>query len=71
MRYTCLVCGRSFPYLAAWYRHLVRTHPELEPDWARSVRLGLGRKPSLWEVLEDARAAGLVHVARRRGERDG
>jgi hypothetical protein len=67
VRYVCLVCGRSFPYLAAWYRHLVREHPELEPEWARSVRLGLGRRPSMWEVLKDARLEGLVAVIRERG----
>jgi hypothetical protein len=71
MKYVCLACGRSFPYLAAWYRHLVRAHPELEPEWARSVRLGLGRRPPLWEVLKDARLEGLVAVVRERGERDG
>jgi hypothetical protein len=64
VKYTCLICGRSFSYLAAWYQHLIRCHPELEPDWARSVRLGLGRKPRLWEVLEEAREEGLVAVVR-------
>ena len=69
MKYVCLACGRSFPSLAVWYCHLVREHPELEPEWAKSVRLGLGRRPRLWEVLRDAREEGLVHVVRERGER--
>jgi hypothetical protein len=67
VKYLCLACGRSFPYLAAWYWHIVREHPELEPEWARNVRLALGRKPSLWAVLEDARAAGIVAIIRERG----
>ena len=67
MKYVCLACGRSFPYLSAWYWHIVREHPELEPEWARNVRLALGRKPRLWEVLEDARSEGLVAVIRERG----
>jgi hypothetical protein len=69
MKYTCLICGRSFPYLAAWYQHLIRCHPELEPEWARNVRLALGRRPRLWAVLEDAWSEGLVAVIRERGER--
>ena len=69
MKYVCLVCGRSFPYLAAWYYHIVREHPELEPEWARSVRLALGRRPPLWEVLKDVRSEGLVVVIRERGGR--
>jgi hypothetical protein len=71
VKYMCLACGRSFPYLSAWYWHIVREHPELEPGWARSMRLGLGRKPSLWAVLEDARAAGIVAIIRGRGDGNG
>jgi len=69
VKYRCTVCGNEFTYLAAWYWHLVRCHPELEPEWARNLRLSLGRKPRLREVLRDARAAGLV--ALERGGRGG
>ena len=69
MRYVCLVCGAQFPYLRAWYQHLIRCHPELEPLWAKNLRLALGRKPPLWEVLKDVRSEGLVAVIRERGVR--
>jgi len=68
VKYYCTVCGSSFSYLAAWYHHLVHRHPELEPAWAKVVRLE-GRKPKLWEVLWDAWEAGLVVV--ERGESHG
>jgi len=67
MKYYCTVCGSSFDTLAVWYHHLVRCHPELEPEWAKALRLGLGRKPKLWQVLRDARAVGLVVVERGDG----
>jgi hypothetical protein len=35
------------------------------------VRLALGRKPPLWEVLKDVRAEGLVAVIREKGVRGG
>ena len=71
MKYKCVICGSSFSYLAAWYHHLVRCHPELEPEWAKALRLGLGRKPKLWEVLWDVWEAGLVVVEREGGSRVG
>jgi len=64
VKYYCTVCGSNFSYLAAWYHHLVHCHPELEPEWAKAVRLGLGRRPRLWRVLRDAREVGLVVVER-------
>jgi hypothetical protein len=67
MKYVCLACGRSFPYLAAWYWHIVREHPESEPEWSRAMRLE-GRRPRLWGVLEDARAAGIVAIIREKGD---
>ncbi len=69
MKYRCVICGSSFSYLAAWYQHLLRCHPELEPEWAKALRLGLGRKPKLWQVLRDAREVGLVVVERGGGSR--
>ena len=71
MRYVCLVCGAQFPYLRAWYQHLLSQHPELEPEWARNVRLALGRRLRLWAVLEDARSEGLVAIIREKGVRGG
>jgi len=64
VKYRCVICGNSFSYLSEWYHHLVRCHPESEPEWAKALRLGLGRKPRLWQVLKDAREAGLVAVER-------
>lgn len=55
----CKLCGREFGNLEAWYNHLIRVHPELEPEWSRTLRLE-GRRPPLWDVLKDAEAAGLV-----------
>jgi hypothetical protein len=57
--YRCKLCGREFGSLSAWYNHLIRSHPESEPEWARSVRLE-GRRPQLWDAFKDAEAAGLV-----------
>ena len=68
MKYRCVICGSSFSYLAAWYHHLVHCHPEVEPEWAKALRLGLGRKPKLWQVLKDARGAGLVAIERGGGD---
>jgi hypothetical protein len=62
VKYTCLICGRSFPYLAAWYQHLIRCHPELEPDWARVYRFE-GRRVSKWRVYLDLKSGGKVEVA--------
>ena len=70
MRYVCLACGSSFPYLRAWFNHLIRSHPESEPEWSRAMRLE-GRRPRLWDVLEDARAAGIVAIIRERGDING
>jgi hypothetical protein len=64
VKYVCLACGRILSSLATWYYHIVREHPELESGWAKNMRLGLGRRPPLWEVLKDARAEGLVIVVR-------
>jgi hypothetical protein len=57
--YRCKLCGREFGSLSAWYNHLIRVHPESEPEWSRTLRLE-GRRPQLWKVLQDAEAAGLV-----------
>jgi hypothetical protein len=57
--YKCKLCGREFGSLSAWFNHLIRSHPELEPEWSRTLRLE-GRRPQLWDVLKDAEAAGLV-----------
>jgi hypothetical protein len=59
VKYVCLACGRSFEYLSAWYQHLIRCHPELEPDWARSMRLLITpretRREQMKATLRDAR----------------
>jgi len=68
VKYRCLICGSSFNHTHPWYEHLVREHPELEPAWARALRLE-GRKPKLWEVLWDVWEAGFVVV--ERGESHG
>jgi len=57
--YRCKLCGREFFGLGAWYSHLIRSHPESEPEWSRTLRLE-GRRPPLWDVLKDAEAAGLA-----------
>ena len=51
--YRCKLCGREFGSLSAWYNHLIRSHPESEPEWSRTLRLE-GRRPPLWKVLQDA-----------------
>jgi len=70
VKYVCLVCGAQLPYLRAWFNHLIRSHPESEPEWSRAMRLE-GRRPRLWDVLEDARAAGLVAIIREKGDSNG
>jgi len=51
--YRCKLCGKEFFGLKAWYNHLIRSHPESEPEWSRTLRLE-GRRPQLWKVLQDA-----------------
>jgi len=63
--YRCKLCGREFGSLSAWFNHLIRTHPELEPEWSRTLRLE-GRRPPLWDALKDAEAVGLVTRFRAR-----
>jgi hypothetical protein len=63
--YRCKLCGREFGSLSAWYNHLIRVHPESEPEWSRTLRLE-GRRPQKWDVLKDAKAAGLVERFRAR-----
>jgi len=63
--YRCKLCGREFGSLSAWYNHLIRVHPESEPEWSRTLRLE-GRRPQLWDVLKDAEDAGLVERFRAR-----
>jgi len=57
--FECLLCGRRLGSLAAWYRHLLREHPDAEPGWARVLRLE-GRRVSLWRVYLDLKGEGLV-----------
>jgi hypothetical protein len=57
--YRCKLCGREFGSLSAWFNHLIRVHPENEPEWSRTLRLE-GRRVQLWDALRDSEAAGLV-----------
>jgi hypothetical protein len=63
VRYRCKLCGRAFPSLSEWYRHLISNHPEDEPGWAYIMRLE-GRRVSKWKVYLDMKAEGKVEVAR-------
>jgi hypothetical protein len=63
MKYRCRLCGRVFPSLGEWYRHVVNEHPDEEPGWAYVYRME-GRRVSKWKVYLDLKAEGKVEVER-------
>jgi len=61
--FECLLCGRRFASLRAWYRHLQLQHPDAEPGWAWAMRME-GRRVSVWRVYKDCKLEGVVRAWR-------